>query len=66
MPAVAQIDFEVENHGSITIVQPLTTACREWLQEHTDGLWWGGGLAVEPRYLYLLVSAMEEEGFVCV
>lgn len=56
-------DFTVEDHGSVTIVQPLSSACREWLAEHTDGQWWAGGLAVEPRYLDTLVTGLWEAGF---
>ena len=56
-------DFTVEDHGSIIIVQPLTAPCREWLQENTDGQWWAGGLAVEPRYVDDLIDGMMSEGF---
>jgi len=58
------IDFQIENHGSIWLVRPMTTTCREWLEENTEGMWFGGALAVEPRYVADLVAGMEEEGFV--
>lgn len=57
--------FNVEDHGSIVLVQPLTADIREWLQEHTDeeAQWFGGALVVEPRYVSSLVSALINEGF---
>ena len=55
-------DVRVENHGSIVIIQPLTAAAREWLQENTNGMWWGGGLACEPRYVNDLLDGMGNEG----
>lgn len=55
--------FDVENHGSIALVRPLTADARTWLEEHTDGQWFGGALVVEPRYLDGLVAGLIEEGF---
>ena len=57
------MDFTVENHGSIFIVQPLTSRVNDWLHEHTEGTWFGGGLAVEHRYVADLVQGMLDEGF---
>lgn len=55
--------FTVENHGTIVLVRPLTTDVEEWLQEHTDGQWFGRALCVEPRYVEELVRGLVEEGF---
>lgn len=55
--------FSIEDHGSIVLVRPLTPDVTEWLQEHTDGQWFGHALVVEPRYVLDLVTAMVEEGF---
>ena len=55
--------FTVTDHGSVVLVEPLTSDCRNWLSLHTDGMWFGHALVVEPRYLADLVSAMIEEGF---
>lgn len=57
MQSKAQL-VAVENHGSICLVRPCTDAAREWLVEHTDGQWWGGALAVEPRYLDDLLDGL--------
>ena len=53
------MEYRIECHGSLCIVQPLDGEAHEWLREHTDGQWWGGGLVVEPRYLKALVDGME-------
>lgn len=56
-------DFKLENHGSIVLVQPLSPACRSWLLLHVpDGMWWGGCLVVEPRYLETVLQGMLDEG----
>jgi hypothetical protein len=54
--------ISVENYGTIMLVRPLTDETREWLKEHTDGTWWGGALAVEPRYVDDLLVGMAEDG----
>lgn len=60
-------DYTLRNHGSIIMVWPLTNACREWLFDHTDGQWMGGGecaaLAVEPRYVGDLCTGLSDAGF---
>lgn len=56
-------DFTVENHGTIWLVRPSNDDARTWLNEHTDGTWFGGALAVEPRYVEALVEGITEHGF---
>ena len=56
-------DARVEGHGSVVLVRPLTDDARAWLKEHTDGTWFGGALAVEPRYVCNLVVGMRDAGF---
>lgn len=52
--------YRLENHGTIALVRPLTPECRQWLDENTDGTWFGGALAVEPRYVDDLLLGLEE------
>lgn len=56
-------DITVENHGSIFLVRPETEDSREWLHEHTEGMWWSGALVVEPRYVGDLVDGLIDDGF---
>ena len=55
--------FEIENHGSVFLVRPLTADVEAWLEEHTEGQWFGSALAIEPRYLAPLVQGLIDEGF---
>jgi len=50
----------IENHGSVVLLRPLTRLARRWLEEQTDGTWWGGALVVEPRYVPGLLYALTE------
>lgn len=55
-------DIEVEAHSSLYLFRPSTEAAKTWLEEHTDGQWFGGALAVEPRYAHDLASGAASEG----
>ena len=57
-------DFAVENHGSVVLVRPLNDVGKAWLAEHTDGQWFCGALAVEPRFLFHLIDGMYADGLV--
>ena len=52
--------YQVENHGSLCLVKPLDDEALSWLNENVEGgQWWGGALAVEPRYLENLLDGMD-------
>ena len=50
----------LEHHGTITLVRPMTPEAKTWLKENTgpESTWWGGALAVEPRYVANLVEGL--------
>lgn len=58
------MDFLVENHGSICVLQPLTSAAVEWCDANLpeDCLSWGGGVVVEPRYIDDIVEGIRGDG----
>ena len=56
-------DVRVENHGSIILIRPLNDNVSDWLSDNTDGQWFGGALACEPRYVHALMEGMIENGF---
>jgi hypothetical protein len=58
-------DFAVEDHGSLLLVRPLTSAAWSWLEQNVedDAQWFGGALAVESRYISNLLSGLEAAGF---
>ena len=57
-------DAYVENHGSIMLVRPTTSAATEWIEEHVseEAMFFGSALVVEPRYVENLVGGMTEAG----
>jgi hypothetical protein len=59
-------DFTVTNHGSICLLRALSPACEEWIEEHVGGeetQYFGGAVAVEPRYVAPILEGLEAEGF---
>jgi hypothetical protein len=59
-------DIRVEDHGSIVLLRPATTAGREWLEAHCDQSGYqpfsGGTLLCEPRYVANIVRRAIEDG----
>jgi hypothetical protein len=58
-------DFQFSNHGSIWLARPMTDAGREWIDENFDSeaqWFFGGSLAVEPRYIGDIVEGMQADG----
>ena len=63
--AVDRRDFRISNQGSIMIVVSNTKSAKLWLLHSSpgDAQFWGGGMAVEPRYLDGVIDAAESAGF---
>jgi hypothetical protein len=58
--------FNVENHGSIVLIRPLTSDVHVWLIQNCgdeDTQWFGSALVVEPRYVEDIVHGLVEAGF---
>ena len=57
------MDFQFANHGSITILMPLTEASQEWIDEHIgEHMTWGGGVVIEPRYTDPILDGLQADG----
>jgi hypothetical protein len=58
------VDFHVENHGTIFLLQPLTPAANSWVDEHLpeDRLTFGGATVVEHRYIADIVRGIVNDG----
>lgn len=55
-------DVQIENHGSVVLVRPLTAAAHEWIEDNiAEPLWYAGAVACEPRFVDGLAEAMAEE-----
>ena len=70
MPAVASDapDIMIENHGSIILLRPVTTAGRKWLEANCDQSGYqpfrGGTLLCEPRHVRDIVAGAVADGLV--
>lgn len=58
------VDFEIENHGSIVLVRPLTDAAKEFAKRIGDGntMRFAGALVVEPRFVPPIIEGIEADG----
>lgn len=56
--------IEVQNHGSIWLLQPIDEDAETWLAENIgeDALWLGNALAVEPRYIRNITDGFVDDG----
>lgn len=63
-----RLDARVENHGSMVLLVLLSDGALAWVVEHvqTEPWQWLGSnrLAVEPRYVGALATALAAEGLV--
>ena len=58
-----ELDFELENHGSLFLLRPLKSAAKEWMQNHLpvdspETQFWGEAIVIEPRYLESIVDGI--------
>jgi hypothetical protein len=58
-------DFEVADHGSISLLRPMNEAARNWVAEHLppDAMRWAGSIAVEHRFIEPIVNGLLFEGY---
>ena len=60
------VDVEVENHGSVVLLRPITPEAKDWIEENCATESWqfmGTALAVEPRYVSPILAGLREDGF---
>ena len=57
-------DVQLEFHGTINLLRPLTPEARSWIAENIpdEAQWFGEALAVEPRYCPDIVAGMIDDG----
>lgn len=60
-------DFTITNHGNICLLTPNTNDAQTWAANHLpdDALTFGGGIAIEPRYVDAIVDGFQSEGLTC-
>lgn len=63
METTEQIDIQVENHGSIWLLRPMSPFGADWLEENIhEPMYFGDAVACEPRYAAPVIRAMMDEG----
>lgn len=57
-------DFSFKDEGSVWILYPHNDAASLWIAEHVDqdALQWGGGIAVDARYVDQISQGIVEDG----
>jgi hypothetical protein len=58
-------DFRLDNHGTISVLFPVTAAAHEWVEENlpADRMHWGaGGTVIEHRYVRDIVNGIVNDG----
>lgn len=58
-------DFRFANHGSVTILTPITDAGDDWINSHIDPeaqRWGANGIVIEPRYAGDILSGLSNDG----
>jgi len=58
------MDFQVENHGSIVLLRPMSDAGREWAEQYLpdDAPMFGLAYAIEHRYIGDIVEGIRADG----
>lgn len=62
-----QHDLLFENHGSIFLIRPVSSAGQVWLDENVGDestRAFGGAIVCEPRYVAAIFHGAQEDGLV--
>lgn len=64
-----ELDFKLENHGSLFLLRPLNSVAKDWMDEHLpmdspETQFWGDAIVIEPRYVPDIVFGARGEGLV--
>jgi len=64
-----ELDFTLENHGSLFSLRPLTSAAKDLMNEHLpmdnpEIHFWGDAIVIEPRYVAPIVDGIIGDGLV--
>jgi hypothetical protein len=67
--STTELDFRLENHGSLFLLLPLTQAAKNWMGEHLpmdnpETQFWGDAIVIEPRYVTSIVDGILGDGLV--
>jgi len=59
-----EADFKFANHGSVTVLTPISEAAKAWIDENIDpdAQVWVGGVVIEPRYADAVLIGISADG----
>jgi len=65
----SDLDFKLENCGSLFLLRPLSSAAKEWMREHLpldapETQFWGEAIVIESRYVAPIVDGIVGDGLV--
>jgi hypothetical protein len=65
----SELDFKLENHGSLFLIRPLSAAAKEWMQQNLpidppETQFWRDAVVIEPRYIDAIVDGIIGDGLV--
>jgi hypothetical protein len=57
-------DFTLADHGSITILYPVSADAADWVGEHIpdEAQRYAGGVVIEPRYVGDILDGITNDG----
>ena len=68
-PSETKLDFKLDNHASLFLLRPLSSAAKEWMKEHLpldspETQFWGDAIVIESRYVTEIVNGIIGDGLV--
>ena len=68
-PSETELDFKLENHGSLFLLQPLSSTAKEWMNQNLpvdspETQFWNEAIVIEPRYISSIVDGIVGDGLV--
>ena len=65
----SEVDFTLENHGSLFLLRPRSAAAKEWMQQNLpvdspETQFWCDAVVIEPRYVDAIVDGIIGNGLV--
>jgi hypothetical protein len=58
-----QLDYTVQNEGSIFVITPRNADAAEMLADTFEFISWGEGMVVEDNYIESVLSVLQNFGF---
>jgi hypothetical protein len=64
-----ELDFRLENHGSLFLLRALSSAAKDWMGErlpidNPETQFWGNAIVIQPRYVAPIVDEAIGDGLV--